>query len=93
MKTAIDEALQYASKNPGFRATLGIISTGSAADGILAWAALNENTGDVWVPNFKMLTQGQPEAQWQKLNPQQLRTYLARHQQTAFLYSEQRLAL
>ena len=69
MKTAIDEALEYASKNPGYRAKLGIISEGAAADGILAWAAMNEATGEVWVPNFKLLSQGRPNAKWQTMNP------------------------
>lgn len=89
MKNAIDEALSYASQHDGYRAVLGIISTDEEpTKGILAWAALNETTGDSWVPNMSTYFDLHPQARWKMLTPKELRCYLSQHKETAFLYSQ-----
>ncbi len=92
MNNSIDAAMVFAAKNEGYRAMLGIITEGNIAEGILSWAALNAQTGDCVVPDMDAYFAQHPAARWQTLNPKQLREYLARHDETAFLYSQHKRA-
>ncbi len=45
-------------------------------DSSLTWAAVCDNSGDLWVPELAVAQVAHPEAQWNKLSPTQLRLFL-----------------
>lgn len=71
MSQAINEVFKHVSQNPGFRASLGVISSPSASQTILAWGAVNAATDEIWVPELENILHSWPDAIWTPMNQQQ----------------------
>lgn len=76
MNTDIDQAMDYAANNAGYRASLGIITEGQLNKTRITWAAHNPETGDFWFPDIELTLKRDPSTTWQPLTQVQLRLYL-----------------
>lgn len=71
MVKAINQVFQFVNEQTGYRASLGVITSTSAGKTILAWGALNIDTGDTWVPELADVRISWPDAQWTPMSQQQ----------------------
>ncbi len=71
MTTEINHVFKYVNENRGYRASLGVISSALFNKTILAWAAINKDSGEIWVPELTVINKSWPDAQWTPLTQRQ----------------------
>lgn len=71
MAQSISKVFKYVSEHEGFRASLGVITSPSASQTILAWGAVNTKTGEQWVPEMENVLQSWADAVWTPMNQKQ----------------------
>lgn len=71
MNRPIHQVFKYVSDNQGFRASLGVISSTKKERTVLAWGAIDPQTGESWVPELKNILCSWPDAQWTPMNQRQ----------------------
>jgi hypothetical protein len=71
MTKAINEVFKFVNDQPGYRASLGVISSSKAEKTILAWGAVNLETDEIWVPELEDIKHSWTDAKWTPMNQQQ----------------------
>ena len=89
MINTIDEVWAFVERNPDYKPQLGIVKTRRVSRDFLSWAAVHTVTGHQQVPYLSSICKLHPGAYWKPLTPEELRDYLSRNQEKAFLLSQQ----
>lgn len=71
MTKAINRVFRFVSEQSGYRASLGVIASSQASKTVLTWGAVNEETGETWVPELNNLKQSWSDAHWTPITQQQ----------------------
>lgn len=71
MSAVINQVFKYVNHHRGYRASLGVITNTGERESILAWGAVEEETGKAWVPDLNNVRLSWPDAEWTPMSTQQ----------------------
>lgn len=80
MNQAINAVFKFVNETPGYRASLGVVTSVVHAETQLVWGAVNPETDDVWVPELAELQRLWPDAKWTPMTQQQASLFDAAYQ-------------
>jgi hypothetical protein len=71
MSQAMNQVFKFISNNPGYRPSLGVISSVIHCTTFVTWGAVGKNNEAPFVPQLEELKTDWPDACWTQLSQQQ----------------------
>lgn len=71
MGHAMSQVFKFISNNPGYRPSLGVISSAIQSSTMVSWGAISNDNKTSFVPQLEELKTSWPDAYWTPLSQQQ----------------------
>ena len=71
MGNAMSQVFKFISKNPGYRPSLGVITSVIQSSTMVAWGAINKDGEVSYVPALEEMKKSWPDATWTPISKQQ----------------------